>query len=629
MMRIVLWCWVLLLSVSACSNASLYGRSGEDNSADRLGLTGRVCTDDPRKAGFPVKVVYLVDTAIGPLFATFDPESLRLGVLNETVQLHGGNKDFGFSVLAFGANSRVMGPTDGSWFTRNPGELENAIALLGLPQPCIQGLCRDYDDGIDLARAIIEGDLADSTAGERGRSQYVVVMMAAGPPNPMALDWTETTDLLTEAVTELREDVEAAGALSFSMHVLQLAARDDASPDPQGDLDNTEGMLQLMALAGQGRFERFNTPDAISLDRIGLLKLTSLLEAKTLLVTNANVLPDAGKAAPDSDGDGLTDAQEVELGTLPDVADSDADGIGDRIEDLLSLDPLVRDDPAPNACVPLNGPPYGDADTDRLNDCEELLIGTDGSLPDTDGDAIPDWIEVTLGTDYLRADGLEDNDFDGSPNGDETLAHTDPRSGDANSHLADAYRYELDDEGFVVEPSVSDPRYLSTISVLDAGLETSGGLGTLRYQSGDIPSLSWQDPSDDQPGPTTPILQKGILTLDAFSAATGLDRWIQVSVDPLLLPPNPGEESLLVELSERQCLNYTVRNIKLLETQGSGGSGLNSIFVYFAEAPLGQLTRPGLFRVAHVPVVYHEATGRVPSAPLITVNDEEFAPIGN
>ena len=60
---------ILSLLFNACSDAHLYGINLEDPSPDRLGLTGRVCTVDAREAGFPVKVLMMVDTAQGP--ATF------------------------------------------------------------------------------------------------------------------------------------------------------------------------------------------------------------------------------------------------------------------------------------------------------------------------------------------------------------------------------------------------------------------------------------------------------------------------------------------------------------------------------------------------------------------------------
>ncbi len=47
--------------------------------------------------------------------------------------------------------------------------------------------------------------------------------------------------------------------------------------------------------------------------------------------------------APDSDEDGLTDAEEADLGTDPDNADSDGDTISDGVEVDLELDPLNVD----------------------------------------------------------------------------------------------------------------------------------------------------------------------------------------------------------------------------------------------------------------------------------------------
>ena len=109
----------------------------------------------------------------------------------------------------------------------------------------------------------------------------------------------------------------------------------------------------------------------------------------------------------------------------------------------------------------------------------------------------------------------------------------------------------------------------------------------------------------------------------------GLERWIQVSVNPDLMPPEMKSEKLLVEMSDRHCLSFTVRNIRLVETAGdSNKSGRNDVFIYFAESPAGNLTLPGLFRVAHIPVVYHPETGREPSEPLVLITDSEFVAIG-
>jgi len=52
----------------------------------------------------------------------------------------------------------------------------------------------------------------------------------------------------------------------------------------------------------------------------------------------------------DTDGDGLEDAVEVEIGTSPELWDSDGDGLGDRLELLSGLDP-TRPTEAPDGTV--------------------------------------------------------------------------------------------------------------------------------------------------------------------------------------------------------------------------------------------------------------------------------------
>ena len=54
-----------------------------------------------------------------------------------------------------------------------------------------------------------------------------------------------------------------------------------------------------------------------------------------------------------------------------------------------------------------------DRDLDGLNECEELLMGTDPSLSDSDGDNLPDGVELRRGTDHLNHDSAEDFDEDG------------------------------------------------------------------------------------------------------------------------------------------------------------------------------------------------------------------------
>jgi hypothetical protein len=88
---------------------------------------------------------------------------------------------------------------------------------------------------------------------------------------------------------------------------------------------------------------------------------------------------------PDSDGDGLSDYDEVFVyGTDPTRADTDGDGLNDSFE--LSFQPSS-----------LN-PRSSDTDGDGLSDASEVNAhGTDPNNPDSDGDGMPDGWEVTHG----------------------------------------------------------------------------------------------------------------------------------------------------------------------------------------------------------------------------------------
>ena len=87
---------------------------------------------------------------------------------------------------------------------------------------------------------------------------------------------------------------------------------------------------------------------------------------------------------PDPDGDGLTSAEERELGTDPREQDSDGDGLPDGIEvNLQNTDPTNPD-----------------SDDDGLTDGAEVMEhSTDPTAPDSDMDGFLDGEEVEFGSD--------------------------------------------------------------------------------------------------------------------------------------------------------------------------------------------------------------------------------------
>src|SRR5690606_32452255 len=75
---------------------------------------------------------------------------------------------------------------------------------------------------------------------------------------------------------------------------------------------------------------------------------------------------------PDTDGDGLIDGLERELGLDPLLADTDGDGTGDLDED---------------------------SDGDGLTNRAEIAAGTHPARADSDGDGLDDATEIAIGTD--------------------------------------------------------------------------------------------------------------------------------------------------------------------------------------------------------------------------------------
>lgn len=154
------------------------------------------------------------------------------------------------------------------------------------------------------------------------------------------------------------------------------------------------------------------TEDAIQTSIAGIAKAsqTALAIQTSGPVLTVTITP----GDQDSDGDGLPDNTEREIGTDPLNQDTDNDGLNDGEEVLrLGTDPLKPD-----------------TDSDQLSDGEEVLQHqTNPNIPDTDGDQLNDGQEILdHKTNPLRAD-TED---DGLNDGDEIKRGTDPNNPDSD-----------------------------------------------------------------------------------------------------------------------------------------------------------------------------------------------------
>ena len=125
----------------------------------------------------------------------------------------------------------------------------------------------------------------------------------------------------------------------------------------------------------------------------------------------------------DSDADGLSNAEEIKIGTDPLKADTDGDGLPDKQEVSVSMtNPLIADtdkdglSDGDEVLTYKTNPLVPDTDNDGLSDGDEVSRKTNPLNPDSDGDGLSDGVEVKSGTDPLQQDTDKDGLLDSQEN---------------------------------------------------------------------------------------------------------------------------------------------------------------------------------------------------------------------
>ncbi len=190
------------------------------------------------------------------------------------------------------------------------------------------------------------------------------------------------------------------------------------------------------------------------LDDVGTLNADGSMKASDAFTTFGVGLAYYLFGDVDSDGDGLTDREEIAIGTDPHNPDTDGDGISDGDEvKKYHTNPLKKDTDGDGLSdyqeifVTHTDPLKADSDGDGLTDGDEVNVyHTDPLNKDTDGDGLTDGEEVmTYKTDPLK----KDTDGDGLSDGDEVLKyHTNPlladTDGDGLSDYDEVITYHTD-----------------------------------------------------------------------------------------------------------------------------------------------------------------------------------------
>jgi hypothetical protein len=437
-----------------CSDTGLYAVGGAGvGGPDKAEIVGEACV--PLAAGptFPVKVIYAIEggpevdlntkgaivSALNGLGARFTEPFISFDIV-------------AFHTLATAEIGKFVPPSDPAMsfvtgVTKYNAYQESGPVSIRSP--------------LKLAHSLLSGDMITGCRGTVARTRYLVVLLmfsadtaCANPVfnagidldcndflNTMPPDYAQCSACeLARRTQDLRALATQYGAGEVSVQPVYI--RTTADPAAR---------YEANAIAQAGGTELIETdPGNINnaLNGINYASLQRSLQLKRLIAFNRNALARQGQILIDSDGDGLSDEDEAKYHTDPKNPDTDYDNINDWIEVKYGMNPLAMD--MINGCNPV-----ADTDEDRLYDCEERVLGTDPCILDTDGDGIPDLVELNGGTNPLVPEDLTDSDRDGHDNVDEILAHTDPNSVDIAFAQTNGYGYSISDTDLNGKPLVT------------------------------------------------------------------------------------------------------------------------------------------------------------------------------
>lgn len=430
---------LLLLS---CTDAGIYALDGRGPSGkDRADFSGEVCIPLATGDAFPVKVVFALAGGQGVPSELVGYSTDALGTLSSRFS----GPFIKFSLVAF---HTVATGLQGSF--ADAATFQAALPRYASYQETGPMSIRS---ALRLSKSILSGDMQTSCRGAVSRTRYLVVLVITSADlsceNPafnvgidarcdaLAPASACSQCELTAVTGELKGLVQQFAAGEVVVQPIYVRT----TPDPVT-------RDQVAAIANAGGTEAIETdPEGLrnALSNLNYASLQTRLVLKRFVAFNRNVQVRDGQIMPDSDGDGISDPDEENLELDPRQQDTDGDGLMDGIELRMGLKPQPGNLDIINGCnVSL------DEDGDRLNTCEERVLGTDACMGDSDTDGLPDMVEAFGRTNPLIPEDLLDTDRDGVPNIDEALVRGDPLSADL------AFQAERG-HGYSLEPSEPTP----------------------------------------------------------------------------------------------------------------------------------------------------------------------------
>ena len=429
-------CFLVAAIALSCTDAGLYATNGDGPSGpDRVEITGSACVPLATGENFPVKVLFAVQGGVGI-------DAQVKGQIVDAIQSVMDRFSSPYITFGFVAYHSVASGFQGKFVDAT--QMTTSIAKYAAYQEAGPISVRAP---LKLASSLVSGDMQTGCRGQVARARYLIVLLIANPDDScnntvynagIDIKCAAYPDATRCTSCELGRVTEELKALATKYNAGEVSVQ----PVYVRTTPDILARFQAAAIARAGGTELIETdPGGVksALNAINYASLQRSLKLKRLIGFNRNAIARNGQTYVDSDGDGLGDEDEKTLfGTDPVNFDTDNDGLMDGVEAKMGLDPLTIN--VVNSCNVTS-----DIDQDRLNDCEERVLGTDGCITDTDGDGLPDLVEVLGGTNPLIPEDLNDDDRDGLSNIAEVIAHSDPRSADLGYQTERGYGYSVKD----------------------------------------------------------------------------------------------------------------------------------------------------------------------------------------
>lgn len=418
------WLFMACICTAACHNVDLSLADGSNVFPIRQQAFGQICAQQNQNVYDPYKILFIVDVSgstgntyitspggITTFVAGSDPNTngtcRRLDAIVNVIQQNQDNNNVFYGIMTFSNAPYQQTPV----FTNNANILAGALTNV-----CDALDSTNYSDTILLAKNMIIEDIDTISNATAKRTHYLIYFLTDGVPNlGVAVPPVTGLPTIQDFVENLMYTIGPRVA-SVEFHTALIQGASDVSTNNTASLANL--LLNSMAQAG-------NTTAALDFAQgqvisfpVNIIPSLRIFLLQKMVVNNLNVQFGKLHPEPDSDADGLTDAQEIAIGTDPTNPDTDGDGYRDGFEAFFPgvLDPLAFN-PGCNGNVLL------DSDADNLRDCEEAQAGTQIHNPDTNFDNIVDGDQFLAGGSPSNLDITQDYDKDGFTDDTEIITH--------------------------------------------------------------------------------------------------------------------------------------------------------------------------------------------------------------